>query len=60
MNAKILVFDIRIEAIICLLLTVADWESMGRVITQRRGRVVQTLNRAFETLDRGFSFLLNA
>ena len=57
MNAKILMFDICIEAIICFLLIVADWESMGRVITQRRGRVVQTLNRAFKTLDRGFSFL---
>ena len=31
---------------------VADWDSMGRVITQTRGR-------AFQTLGRAFSFLLN-
>ena len=29
-----------------------DWESMGRVFTQTRGR-------AFQSLDRAFSFLLN-
>ena len=32
--------------------TVADWDSMGRVIMQTRDRVFQTLGRAF-------SFLLN-
>ena len=35
-----------------LLNTVADWDSMGHVITQTRGR-------AFQTLGRAFSFLLN-
>ena len=32
--------------------TVADWDSMGLVITQTRGR-------AFQTLGRAFIFLLN-
>ena len=32
--------------------TIGDWDSMGRLITQIRGR-------AFETLGRAFSFLLN-
>ena len=32
--------------------TLADWDSMGCVITQTRGR-------AFQTLGRAFSFLLN-
>ena len=41
-------------------LTVADWDSMGRVITQARGRAFQTLDRAFQTLDRTFTFLLNS
>ena len=31
---------------------VADWDSIGRVITETRGRLFQTLGRAF-------SFLLN-
>ena len=31
-------------------ITVADWDSMGRVITQTRGRAFQTLGRAFETI----------
>ena len=37
---------------ICIVLcvldsTVTDWDSMGRVITQTRGRAFQTLGRAF-------------
>ena len=39
--------------------TVADWDSMGCVITQTRGQTFQTLGRAFQTLARAFSFLLN-
>ena len=38
---------------------VADWESTGRVITQTRGRAFQAPGRAFLTLYRAFSFLLN-
>ena len=38
----------------------ADWDSMGRVITQTRGRASQTLERAFQTLSRAFSFLLSS
>ena len=30
-----------------LFCTVADWDSMGLVITQTRGRAFQTLGRAF-------------
>ena len=40
-----------------LVFTVAGWDSMGRVITQTRGRVFQVLGRAFQTLSRAFSFL---
>ena len=40
-------------------LTVADWDSMGRVTTQTRGRAFQTLNRAFQTLGGAFTFLLS-
>ena len=39
--------------------TVADWDSMSRVITKTRGRAFRTLGRAFQTLGRAFSFLLN-
>ena len=39
--------------------TVADWDNMGRVITQTRARTFQTLTRAFRTLGRAFGFLLN-
>ena len=39
--------------------TMADWDSMGRVITQTRVRAFQTLGRAFQTTGRAFSFLLN-
>ena len=39
--------------------TVTDWDSMGHVITQTRGRAYQTLGEAFQTLRRAFSFLLN-
>ena len=28
-------------------LTVADWDSMGRIITQTRGQAFRTLGRAF-------------
>ena len=37
----------------------ADWDNMGRVITQTRARTFQTLTRAFRTLGRAFGFLLN-
>ena len=37
--------------------TVADWDSMGRVVTQ--ARAFQTLNRAFQTLNRAFDFFLS-
>ena len=33
-------------------LTVADWDNMGRVVTQTRGRAFQTLSRAFHFLLR--------
>ena len=39
--------------------TVADRDSVSRVITQTRGRAFQTLDRAFQSLGRAFSFLLN-
>ena len=39
--------------------TVADWDSMGRVITQTRARAFQTLAQAFRTLGQAFGFLLN-
>ena len=38
--------------------TVADWDSMGRVVTQTRGRAFQTLDRVFQTLGGAFDFLL--
>ena len=41
-------------------LAVADWDSMGRVITQARGRAFQTLDQAFQTLGRAFTFFLNS
>ena len=40
-------------------MTVADWDSMNRVITQTRGRAFETLGRAFQTLGLASSFLLN-
>ena len=42
-----------------LVITVVDMDSMGRVITQIRGRAFQALGRAFQTISRAFSFLLN-
>ena len=39
-------------------ITVADWDSMGRVVTQTHDRVFQTLGRAFQTLGRAFDLLL--
>ena len=33
-------------------ITVADWDSMGRVVTQTHDRVFQTLGRAFDLLLR--------
>ena len=41
-------------------LTVADWDSMGLVITKACGRAFQTLDRAFQTLGQAFTFLLNS
>ena len=39
--------------------TVADWDSMGCVITQTCSRAFQTLDQAFPTFGRAFSLLLN-
>ena len=33
--------------------------TLGRVITQTRGRAFQTLDQAFQTLGQAFSFRLN-
>ena len=41
------------------LITLTDWDSMGRVIIQTRGQDFQTLGRAFQTFGWGFSFLVN-
>ena len=41
------------------LITVADWDSMNRVITQTHGRAFETHGRAFQTLGLASSFLLN-
>ena len=41
------------------LVTVTDWDSMGRVVTQTRGRAYQTLGSVFQTLGRAFDFLLS-
>ena len=30
--------------------TLADWDSIGRVVTQTRGRVFQAIGRAFKLL----------
>ena len=52
-NGTLTILGILISFNITLLfITVANWDSMGRVITQTRGR-------AFQTLGRTFSFLLN-
>ena len=40
------------------LITVAEWDSVGRVATQARGRAFLTLGRAFQTLGGAFDFLL--
>ena len=40
------------------LITVAEWDSVGRVVTQARGRAFLTLGRAFQTLGGAFDFLL--
>ena len=37
----------------------ADWDSMGRVVTQPRSRAFQTLGRALQTIGQAFSFPLN-
>ena len=34
----------------------ADWDSMGLVVTQTRGHVFQILGRAFQTLGRTIDF----
>ena len=39
--------------------TVADWDSMDRVITQTHGRASETLDQSFQFLDRAVSFPLN-
>ena len=36
--------------------TVADWDSMGRAVTQTRGRAFSILSRVFQTLSRAFDF----
>ena len=38
----------------------ADWDSMGRVITKTRVRAFEALGRAFQTLGQALSFLLNS
>ena len=37
--------------------TLADWDTIGRVVTQTCGRAFKTLSRVFQTLRRAFQTL---